>query len=163
MFGDTIRIDDVVENRGFRPTPHAILYHVNFGYPFLNEATQLSGDLGSDIVAAFNGEDKHPRDDFVDYYQETPVVSDLPTASVELCNRALLEGIRARLSFSHEALPSFGIWRAFQSGVYALALEPMRRFDLEGDEEDNSTTLGAGETAKYMVAIELGSISEKAS
>ena len=57
-------------------------------YPVLDESTQLSGDLGSDIVAALNGEDKRPTDDFVDYYQETPVVSDLPTASVELCNRA---------------------------------------------------------------------------
>ncbi|MCP1200971.1 DUF4432 family protein, partial [Notoacmeibacter sp. MSK16QG-6] len=33
VYDRTVRIDDVVENQGFRPTPHAILYHVNFGYP----------------------------------------------------------------------------------------------------------------------------------
>lgn len=160
VFGQAIHLSDIVENRGFRPTPHAILYHVNFGYPFLDQATEISGDLSSEVVSAFNGEDKRPREDFVDYYQETPVVSDLPTASIEVCNSALCGGTRARLSFSREDLPSFGIWRAFQSGVYALALEPARRFDPEGSSEDDSVTLGAGETARYEIAIALGSINK---
>ncbi|UXN76061.1 DUF4432 family protein (plasmid) [Devosia sp. A8/3-2] len=69
VFGRAIRIDDAVENRGFRPTPHAILYHINFGYPFLDQVTRISGDLTHDIVSAFNSEDKRPRDDFVDYYR----------------------------------------------------------------------------------------------
>ncbi|MCQ1569135.1 aldose 1-epimerase family protein [Neorhizobium galegae] len=158
VFGNAIRLNDVVENQGFRPTPHAILYHVNFGYPFLDESTQLAGDLSRDLVSAFNGEDKRPRADFVDYFQETPVVCDLPEASVELRNSALLGGVRARLSFSREALPSFGIWRAYQSGVYALALEPTRRFEPEGKSENGSLTLGAGDTAGYWITIDLGSM-----
>jgi hypothetical protein len=159
VFVNAIRIDDVVENRGFRPTPHAILYHVNFGYPFLDESTQLSGDVDQNFVSAFNGEDKRPRDDFVDYYQEVPIISDAPTASVEARN-SLLGGTRVRLSFPRKAMPSFGIWRAFQSGVYALALEPARRFDPDGISED-SITLGAGEIATYSLGIEFGSISER--
>lgn len=155
VFGQTIHIDDVVENRGFRPTPHAILYHLNFGYPFLDQATEISGDLSCDISLAFNGEDKRPRDNFVDYYQEAPIASNLSTASVELCNTTLLGGTHARLSFPRKALPSFGIWRAFQSGVYAVALEPARRFDPDGTSDD-SITLGAGETAEYEIEIEIG-------
>lgn len=157
VFGNAIRLNDVVENQGFRPTPHAILYHVNFGYPFLDESTQLAGDLSRDLVSAFNGEDKRPRADFVDYFQEAHVVCDLPEASVELRNSALLGGVRARLSFSREALPSFGIWRAYQSGVYALALEPTRRFEPEGKSENGSLTLGAGDTAEYWMTIDIGS------
>lgn len=158
VFGQAIRIDDAVENRGFRPTPHAILYHINFGYPFLDQATRISGDLTKDIVSAFNSEDKRPRDDFVDYYQETPVISDLPTASVELHNSALLGGLCVQLSFPRKALPTFGIWRAFQSGVYAFALEPARRFSWDG--ADDSITLGAGETAAYQIEIALRPTSE---
>ncbi|WP_105432981.1 aldose 1-epimerase family protein [Neorhizobium sp. T6_25] len=158
VFGNAIRLNDVVENQGFRPTSHAILYHVNFGYPFFDESTQLGGDLNRDLVAAFNGEDKRPRADFVDYFQETPVVCDLPEASIELRNSALLGGVRARLSFSREALPSFGIWRAYQSGVYALALEPTRRFEPDGKSENGSLTLGAGDTAEYWMTIDLGSM-----
>ncbi|MBY5836313.1 aldose 1-epimerase family protein [Rhizobium leguminosarum] len=157
VFGNAIRLNDVVENQGFRPTPHAILYHVNFGYPFLDESTQLAGNLSRDLVSAFNGEDKRPRADFVDYFQEAPVVCDLPEASIELCNSVLLGGVHARLMFSREALPSFGIWRAFQSGVYALALEPMRRFDLNEKPAEDAVTLGAGETAMYWLRIELKS------
>ena len=160
VFGRSIRIDDVVENRGFRPTPHAILYHVNFGYPFLGQATTISGDLSDGMALAFNDEDKRPRDDFVDYYQETPIVSDLPTASVELRNSTLLGGTQVRLSFPRKALPSFGIWRAFQSGVYAVALEPARRFDVEGNSAGGSLVLQAGETVNYKIEIALGPISE---
>ena len=40
--GDTtITVEDRVENRGFRPTPHMLLYHYNFGYPLLDEGAEL--------------------------------------------------------------------------------------------------------------------------
>lgn len=157
VFGHMISIHDVVENRGFRPTPHAILYHVNFGYPFLDEDTKLSGDLSDELTSAFNGEDRRPRDDFVDYYQEMPVNSDASTAIVELSNSGLFGGTCARLSFSRAALPRFGIWRAFQSGVYALGLEPARHIDKE--QLNVSSILQSGETARYRIGIELAPIS----
>ncbi len=153
VFGQAIRMDDIVENCGFRPTPHAILYHVNFGYPFLDQAIEISGDICSEKVAAFNIEDKRPSEDFVDYYQEVPLISDLPTASVELRNNALFGGVRAQLTFSREKMPNFGIWRAFQSGVYALALEPSRRHHAEVA----STTLEPGQIAQYHTEVTLGS------
>lgn len=157
VFGNRIGIEDAVENRGFRPTPHAILYHVNFGYPFLDECIEVHGDICADLIEAFNAEDKGPRDDFVDYFQEMPVTAGEANAAIELRNPHLLGGVRARLSFSPAALPKFGVWRAFQSGVYALALEPTRRF---GAEETGlySITLDAGQMVTYAVAIELGPI-----
>ena len=40
--GDTtITVEDRVENRGFRPTPHMLLYHYNFGYPLLDDGAEL--------------------------------------------------------------------------------------------------------------------------
>ena len=158
VFGQTIRMDDAVENRGFRPTPHAMLYHVNFGYPFLDPTTEISGDLGGEAISTFNSEDRRPRDDFVDYYQEMPVVSGAPTAAIELRNPGLSGGARARLSFLRGQLPSFGIWRAFQSGVYALALEPARRHAPGGNPPDAPITLAPGETAQYQIELMLDSI-----
>ncbi len=158
VFGNVIRIADTVENRGFRPTPHAILYHVNFGYPFVDQALEISGNLSREMAAAFNGEDKRPREDFVDCYQEIPIASDLWTASIELRNRALLGGISAKLSFSHKELPNFGIWRAFQSGVYAFALEPARHFDPESNSAEDPLILAGGETAKYKVELSLSAM-----
>lgn len=34
-------IDDVVENRGYRRTPHMILYHINTGFPVVSDNTYL--------------------------------------------------------------------------------------------------------------------------
>lgn len=158
VFGDTIRIDDVVENRGFRPTPHALLYHVNFGYPFLDEAIKLSGDLDAGFVAVFNGEDKRPRDDFVDYFQEVAIPSGDTTASISVTNGVLMEGIEAKLRFSQEALPNFGVWRAFQSGVYALALEPMRRGNVNNEVNEWPGVLSPGQAPSYWLELQLSSI-----
>jgi len=159
VYGDTIHISDVVENQGFRPTPYAIIYHINFGYPFLDEATQVSGDVCSDMSSLFNAEDKRPKDDYRDYYQDVLITTDLPTATVEVSNGTLLGGTRARISFSRGELPAFGIWRAFQSGVYALALEPARRFDPQGTPTDGSVTLKAGDVVRSNIMIALGPVS----
>ncbi len=157
VFGNTIKVEDVIENRGFRPTPHAILYHLNFGYPFLDEAIEISGDISDEMAAAFNAEDKRPLDDYVDYFQEMPVARDLTRAAVELRNPKLLGGVRARLSFSPRALPTFGVWRAFQSGVYAFALEPMRR-SVRDEGAAGYSILGPGDTARYGIELELTAV-----
>ena len=34
-------MEDVVENRGFLPTEHMLLYHINVGYPFVDEGSEL--------------------------------------------------------------------------------------------------------------------------
>jgi hypothetical protein len=157
VFGHAIRIADLVENRGFRPTPHAILYHVNFGYPFLDADTELSGDVGIEASRAFNEGDRRPSPDFRDYYEEMPLCGSSESASIELRNDKLLGGVRAVLTFSPRALPKFGIWRAFQSGVYALALEPARP-SVSGPTA--AMPLGAGEVAHYAISLELGPTSE---
>ncbi|USX06723.1 aldose 1-epimerase family protein [Paraburkholderia fungorum] len=162
VHGETIQISDTVENQGFRPTPHAILYHINFGYPFLDETTQIAGDVCSEMAALFNAEDKRPRDDFMDYYQSVPVTTNLPTATIEVSNATLLGGIRARISFPRRELPAFGIWRAFQSGVYALGLEPARQFDPQGSPTDGSVTLKGGDVVKYDVMIALDPVGRDA-
>ncbi len=36
-----LRISDVVENEGFRPEPLMVLYHINLGYPLLDDGSRL--------------------------------------------------------------------------------------------------------------------------
>ncbi len=148
VFGSGIRITDRVENRGFRPTPHAILYHVNFGYPFLDQGIQISGDLDAEFSSHFNAEDKSPRDDFVDYFEKVPLMEGSETATIALSNPGFSQGTGVELKFSRQALPGFGIWRAFQSGVYALALEPMH-----GPEQVDNQNLQPGEGSSYRLEI----------
>jgi len=37
----TVRVRDVVTNRGNSPVPHMILYHCNFGWPLVDEGTEI--------------------------------------------------------------------------------------------------------------------------
>ncbi|KAA1233880.1 DUF4432 family protein [Agrobacterium tumefaciens] len=134
------------------------VYHVNFGYPFLDEQTKLSGDLDASFVAAFNAEDKQPRDDSVDYFQEVAIASETATASIALTNAVLMDGIEVKLRFSPAALPDFGVWQAFQSGVYTLALEPMRRGNVNNEVNEWPGMLSPGQVASSWLELQLSSI-----
>ena len=48
---DEIRIHDRVVNHGFYETPHMVLYHLNVGYPVLDEGSRLLAPI-TDVVAA---------------------------------------------------------------------------------------------------------------
>ncbi|KFC68248.1 hypothetical protein FF80_01972 [Devosia sp. LC5] len=41
--GTQLRAYDRVASRGFRPTRHALLYHFNFGYTFLDKGLEVVG------------------------------------------------------------------------------------------------------------------------
>ena len=60
-----LRIDDTVTNRGWRPTRHAVLYHVNLGHPLLGEAARLTGDAWP-LRDRLDGGGAAPADDHVE-------------------------------------------------------------------------------------------------
>ena len=47
LFGNQVRLTDIVTNRGFRPSRHAVLYHINLGFPLLDSHSQLVGGFGA--------------------------------------------------------------------------------------------------------------------
>ena len=59
--GRAIAILDRVENRGFRPTPHMLLYHFNFGWPLLDQGSRFLAPVrtivhaGHDLRGAGHG------------------------------------------------------------------------------------------------------------
>ncbi|MGV2019328.1 hypothetical protein [Agrobacterium sp. 22-223-1] len=90
----------------------------------------------------------------MDYFQEVAVASGAAITSIWVTNAVLMEEIEAKLRFSPAALPNFGVWRAFQSGAYAIALEPMRRRDvIEG-----LGALSPGLVPSYWLELQLLSI-----
>jgi Domain of unknown function (DUF4432) len=133
--GTTITVDDRVENRGFRPTPHMLLYHYNFGYPLLDDGAELLVPSRA-IVHAVHG-DLHaqgvghrlqgpPKADFSEQVYEHDVVADADgMASALLINPALgAGGFGIRLDYDRTALPCLIQWQCLQSGLYVLGIEP---------------------------------------
>ncbi|KEA02977.1 MULTISPECIES: DUF4432 family protein [Rhizobium/Agrobacterium group] len=145
-FGSELLIEDTVTNRAFRPTDHAIMYHLNFGYPFLDDSLTI-GSLPDADLSELNAIPPVPQDDFgekVDVIDsrvtphKTPITLANPTC-----------GVAVSLDYNQACLPKLAVWRAYQSGVFALGIEP--RTDLR-------PTVGAflqpGESRSY--ALKLG-------
>ncbi len=123
--GRTVSISDRVTNCGFNPAPHALLYHFNFGYPLLDATTELTGAFG-DFAARFAALPPAPRPEtreIVDHLTLPPdAKGDLV---VGLRNPALGSGgVGVELAYRQAELPDLLVWRSYQSGVFALGIEP---------------------------------------
>ncbi len=128
-----ISVEDTVENESEVKQQLCIMYHYNFGHPFLSEALQLSID--SDQVV--------PRDAEAQTHQSSLLEISPPNelflpqvfyhsfrkkgwTSVILHNPE--EKIRVELSFNTATLPCMNHWKMFRPNRYVLSLEPCNVF-----------------------------------
>lgn len=123
---DNVTVTDVLENRGTRAEDYCLLYHVNVGYPMLDEGADLLDDAEEVIprtpwAAAYLAE-RIKMGAPVDNEEEMCYFLRLKTPRVTLKNAAL--GKRFTLEWSQETLPNFVEWKSMASGDYALGLEP---------------------------------------
>lgn len=122
LLGSEVRLLDIVTNRGFRPARHGVLYHVNVGYPMLDEGCQLRG-VDAAFARDFAGFPSRPDPDFVERFDPLRLAPD-SRGDVAVTLRNPRQALSLRLDFDGTALPAFGVWRAYQSGIFALGLEP---------------------------------------
>jgi hypothetical protein len=165
--GTSIRVDDRVENRGFRPTPHMLLYHYNFGYPLLDGGAELLVPSRA-IVHAVHGDLRAqgvghriqgpPKADFREQVYEYDVVAGADgMASAALINPALRAGgLGIRLDYDRAALPCLIQWQCLQSGLYVLGIEPSTNHVLGrkfAEERGELAFLDHGETRRYRTRL----------
>lgn len=152
-----IEIRDRVENAGFRPAPHMILYHLNVGWPLLDEGTALHlgpGFARGDLAGPFGG---------------PPAAGDLPgdelfeagpppgaEATCIVANDRLLDGMALEVAFATASLPNMQIWRNLTEGMYVLAVEPanhpaLPRAELERD--GRIRLLAPGEAIEHRLRL----------
>ena len=117
-----IKITDRVTNRGFRPVRHGILYHFNAGFPFLNPQSRLTGKYWA-LSDKLDESGAEPSGDHIEV-----VLADIAPhdGRVVLTNGA---GQVMKIQFDPDALPITALWKAFQSGTFALGLEPQTNLD----------------------------------
>lgn len=127
----SLTLIDEIENQGFRDEPLMLLYHINIGYPLLDEGTRLLAPTRSVTPrdqAASGHEDRWnlmdpPRDNEPEYV----FIHDLAWDSkgngvVCVVNDRLKLGLK--IQFTGEHLPYFMEWKSTASGDYVLGLEP---------------------------------------
>lgn len=148
---DTVEITDVLTNDGFSDAKYALLYHMNLGYPFLDEG----------VTVRFKAERSRGRDEFAqsklsccdrisnpsDVFEQV-FFHEGTDGKVEVANTR--RGKTVEIVYDSSALPCLVQWKSMVAGNYALGIEPSTSF-LDG--EFAYKTLKAGETETFSVAI----------
>lgn len=164
--GTSLTVDDLVVNQGYRPTPHMMLYHYNFGYPLLDEGAEVL--LPARAILHHIHEPRAqgvgyrhqgpPRPEFREQVYEHDIVPGADgMASVALINPALgAGGFGVRLDYDRAALPCLIEWQCLQSGLYVLGLEPSTNHVLGrkfAEERGELIELGHGESRSYRTQL----------
>lgn len=129
--GQEIRLIDRVRNFGFDRQPHMYLYHINFGWPLLDEGTRFVAPVletiwQSDSVEAqgvSNTVLPGPQPAFVEQVYEHTLGDDPDgTTSALLIND--LEQWAVEVSWNSNEFPHFFQWLHLREGAYAVGIEP---------------------------------------
>ena len=157
--GTEIRLTDTVRNAGFELTPHMFLYHVNVGWPLLEEGSTFDAPIAetlwrSDSVAeqgvshlVFPG----PQPGFVEQVYEHALTPDPDGRQrVRVANAA--RGRAFELDYDPAAFPAFFEWLNLREGSYAVGLEPSTHHvagDAAAREDGSMIWLAHGEERRY--------------
>lgn len=136
-------ITDEVENFGFKTSPFTILYHINIGFPLLDEGAELVVAKRSiepyDETSRRNLEDAGrytaPQKNFQEenfLYEVEP--GDDGLARVAFVNRRLGDGLGLSLTFTADTLPYLSEWKMMGEGDYVVAIEPINTIGLSRDQ-----------------------------
>ncbi len=167
-----IRIVDQVINRSDRPCSHSLLYHVNPGYPLLDEGARLIYRGRAHVAAG------GPRPRSRAAWQRCKLVpaaipehigsservilvdldaDDAGIAHVGLINRRL--GLGLELEYPLAELPRFANWHHYgPTGCYVTGIEPFNGTMVGGDKDPHPRarqTLDPGESRVYHLTLRL--------
>jgi hypothetical protein len=160
--GDEIRLFDTVTNAGFDRTPHVLLYHINLGWPLLDEGSRFVAPIARTLFCTPSVARQRvsyqrmpaPRPGFVEQvYGHELVPDESGRVRAALVNERLELGVA--VEWSLDQLPGFAEWLHLREGGYALAIEPTSR-TRGGDRADpyaGMAWLEPGETRTYAVRI----------
>jgi len=129
----SLTITDVVENFGYAPSPFVIMYHINPGFPLLDEGAEFLLTARETVPYDEYSADRLPT--LPTYTAPVPgfreenflhaVAPDAEgRAHAALVNRALDGGLGLYVSFDARALPWLTQWKMFGQGDYVLGMEP---------------------------------------
>lgn len=166
-----IHIHDEVINRGNTPAPHMILYHCNFGWPLVDEGTEIIwkgawspryGD-GNNIIFR-EGSNFHkcpaPLDIHLGTGEEVAIIDIEPDRS-GLCTCGLYNsqiGIAVALRFQKNQLPWLTNWQHWGKGEYVTGIEPGTNPPIgqaKAREQQELLFIAPGERRMYDLEIEV--------
>lgn len=166
-----IRIQDEVTNRGNTPAPHMLLYHCNFGWPLVDEGTDLiwSGEWQSpgeanDSKIFREGNNFRtcppPLAAHAGTGEEVAFIN-IDSDANGICTAGLHNSqldLAVALRFQKAQLPWLTNWQHWGKGEYVTGLEPGTNLPIgqaKAREQNTLIQLAPGETRKYDLEIEV--------
>ncbi len=166
--GNEIRIRDRVVNHGFSRTPHMFFYHVNIGHPLLDERARYVAPIADVVWAAHSGDAYRsqgvgyrtvpaPRAPFREQvWQHEMAADDAGRVPVAVINDRL--GLGFEVETRKDQLPCAYQWQHFQSGNYAMGIEPSTHHvlgDLAARERGEMIWLEHGDQRAYDLVLKV--------
>jgi hypothetical protein len=153
-------VRDEVVNVGFDPTSHMLLYHVNVGWPVVDEGAEylIPAPPGTPVAPYPTEEYRRiaaPSAGFREECYEHDVTAEPGgTVPVAVVNRAL--GLGVYQAYRRDQLPFHTMWRMLGEGAYAVAMEPTTNRDagrFDARERGELQYLAPGESRGYELEI----------
>lgn len=160
-----IYINDTITNFGNQQSPYAILYHMNLGYPLLNEDAELiiqpikTEPRDNDAIQGMK--EFHcftkPQSGFKEQvFFHTMKGNENGETEVALVNENLR--LSLKLKFKIKSLPYLTQWKMMGVGEYVLGLEPCNVIGKNRNtlkEENLLPTLLPGESVSNQIELEI--------
>lgn len=165
-----ITIQDTVENAGFHPVPHMMLYHFNFGFPLMAEDTTVTLPEGNsfprdpdmDMSRMGDWQAPDPQHKEQVYYHEPKKGSELISARIHSpsfpvnheCTSS--KGLTVEMEWDAAVLPKLVQWRMPGAGEHVLGLEPSNCWTKGRSAEQESGSLRIlqpGEFIQYRLDL----------
>lgn len=164
-----ITICDEVTNRGNTACPHMLLYHCNFGWPLVDEGTDIlyrgsCRSRGMDFDDALFNENhdykkcQKPLESHTGGGESCGFIDVLPDAE-GMCHVGLVnpkQNLALTLKYKKQQLPALTNWQHWGPGEYVCALEPGTHPPI-GQNQARQTgaliMLKSGETRHYCLEI----------
>jgi hypothetical protein len=147
--GTTIRITDSVENCGLAPSPHNLLYHMNFGFPAIGPGTRvlLNGEVVEEVAAlADTGAEPRVR---------CFAAGQGPTGTCEIVSGDGREASRIALDFSTASLPYLQVWTDLRPRAGILAIEPCTSERTAAGRSADAVMLDIGGERTYRLELSI--------
>ena len=151
-----IVVCDTVCNEAYTEAKYVLLYHTNFGYPFLNENLKVEIPFvkseGLTDFAKSRIDKQLQITEPIDGGDEEVFYNTLEKGEVTLTNEELKT--RVKVIYDVEDFPVLLQWKSMISGDYALGIEPsLTRFD-----DFKTRALASGEKRQYKIRYTFGGI-----
>ncbi|MBM3523075.1 MAG: DUF4432 family protein [Alphaproteobacteria bacterium] len=163
--GSALVIRDRVLNEGFARTPHMLLYHINLGWPLLDEGARFrapvravnAANIGADIQAGGYRTQSAPMTRFVPQVFDHDMVADregrVPAA---LINDRL--GLGLVVDYELAKFRCLQQWQSYGEGLYVMGIEPCTTHwgsRTQAEERGEIVWLEHGEMRDYETRIDV--------